>query len=47
MNYNEPDPLLSGKVLPTFKFELEKSVGKVIGKSVGKEATVCESINGG
>jgi oxalate decarboxylase len=40
MNDNEPDPLLAGKELPTFKFELEKSEGKVIGGSVGKEATV-------
>src|SRR5271166_4467318 len=37
---NVPDPLLSGKELPTFKFELEKSQGKVIGASYGKEATV-------
>jgi oxalate decarboxylase len=37
---NEPDPLLSGKELPNFKFELEKSAGKVIGNSVGREATV-------
>jgi oxalate decarboxylase len=37
---NVPDPLLSGKDLPTFKFALEKSAGKVIGKSFGKEATV-------
>ncbi len=37
---NVPDPLLSGKELPTFKFALEKSKGKVIGNSVGKEATV-------
>jgi oxalate decarboxylase len=37
---NVPDPLLSGKELPTFKFELEKSEGKVIGGSFGKEATV-------
>jgi oxalate decarboxylase len=37
---NVPDPLLSGKELPTFKFALEKSEGKVIGKSSGKEATV-------
>ena len=42
MNNNEPDPLLSGKELPTFKFELEKSTGKVIGNSVGKEATVAQ-----
>jgi oxalate decarboxylase len=37
---NVPDPLLAGKELPTFKFALEKSAGKVIGKSYGKEATV-------
>jgi oxalate decarboxylase len=42
MNSNVPDPLLSGKELPTFKFELEKSTGKVIGNSVGKEATVAQ-----
>ncbi|REK09050.1 MAG: cupin domain-containing protein [Planctomycetota bacterium] len=37
---NVPDPLLSGQELPTFKFALEKSEGKVIGGSYGKEATV-------
>ncbi len=37
---NVPDPILAGNELPTFKFELEKSVGKVVGKSYGKEATV-------
>jgi len=37
---NVPDPLLAAKDLPTFKFALEKSKGKVIGKSFGKEATV-------
>ena len=37
---NVPDPLLAGEDLPTFKFALEKSEGKVIGKSSGKEATV-------
>src|SRR4029077_18270292 len=37
---NVPDPLLSGKELPTFKFELEKSTGTVMGNSFGKEATV-------
>src|SRR4249919_57809 len=37
---NVPDPLLSGKELPTFKFELEKSQGRVDGGSFGKEATV-------
>jgi oxalate decarboxylase len=37
---NVPDPLLSGTELPTFKFELEKSAGKVIGNSSGKESTV-------
>src|SRR5438270_9347252 len=37
---NVPDPVVSGKELPTFKFELEKSHGKVIGGSYGKEATI-------
>jgi oxalate decarboxylase len=37
---NVPDPALADKELPTFKFELEKSEGKVDGKSFGKEATV-------
>jgi len=37
---NVPDPLLSSKELPTFKFELEKSQGRVIAGSYGKEATV-------
>jgi oxalate decarboxylase len=37
---NVPDELLAGDELPTFKFELEKSHGKVIGGSSGKEATV-------
>jgi oxalate decarboxylase len=37
---NVPDPLLADKELPTFKFALEKSEGRVIGKSFGKEATV-------
>src|SRR5437899_6774555 len=37
---NVPDPALAEKELPTFKFALEKSQGKVIGKSFGKEATV-------
>jgi oxalate decarboxylase len=39
---NTPDPLLSGKELPTFKFALEKSRGKVVDGSFGKEATVEE-----
>ena len=39
---NVPDPLLSEKELPTFKFELEKSEGKTLGKSYGKEATVLQ-----
>jgi oxalate decarboxylase len=39
---NVPDPDTSGKELPTFKFALEKSEGKVIGKSFGKEATVIQ-----
>ena len=37
---NVPDPVTSGKELPTFKFELEKSEGRVLGGSYGKEATV-------
>jgi oxalate decarboxylase len=37
---NVPDPVAAGTELPTFKFELEKSKGKVIGGSFGKEATV-------
>jgi oxalate decarboxylase len=39
---NVPDPLLSQKELPTFKFALEKSKGKVIGKNTAKEASVDE-----
>jgi len=37
---NVPDPLLDGGELPTFKFALEKSKGKVIAGNYGKEATV-------
>ena len=37
---NVPEPVLSGKELPTFKFPLEKSKGKVFGGSSVKEATV-------
>jgi len=37
---NVPDPVTSGVELPTFKFELEKSAGRVMGASYGKEATV-------
>jgi oxalate decarboxylase len=37
---NVPDPLFSGKELPTFKFALEKSKGKVDGLNTAKEATV-------
>src|SRR5258708_37434252 len=39
---NVPDPLVSGKDLPTFKFALEKSPAKVIGKSTAREATVTQ-----
>src|SRR5579871_6873741 len=39
---NVPDPVVSGSELPTFKFALEKSQGKVIGNSYGKEATVTQ-----
>ena len=37
---NVPDPLLAGNELPTFKFALEKSKGRVVGRSSAKEATV-------
>jgi oxalate decarboxylase len=37
---NVPDPLLSGKELPTFKFALEKSKGRTSGKNTAKEASV-------
>lgn len=37
---NVPDPLLAGDALPTFKFSLEASQGRVDGGSFGKEATV-------
>ena len=37
---NTPDPLLSGATLPTFKFALEASTGRVDNGSFGKEATV-------
>jgi oxalate decarboxylase len=39
---NVPDPLLSGNELPTFKFALEESEGKVVDNSFGKEATVTQ-----
>jgi len=39
---NVPDPLLSQKELPTFKFALEKSTAKVVGKSTAREASVNE-----
>jgi oxalate decarboxylase len=39
---NVPDPLLSGKELPTFKFALEKSKGRVVGGSTAKQASVEE-----
>src|SRR5271154_4971969 len=37
---NVSDPLLSGKELPTFKFALEKSKAKVMGKNTAREASV-------
>jgi oxalate decarboxylase len=37
---NVPDPLLTHEELPTFKFALEKSEGRRVGKNVAKEATV-------
>ena len=39
---NVPDPLLSGKELPTFKFALEQSKAKVMDGGFGKEATVTQ-----
>ncbi len=39
---NVPDPVTSAKELPTFKFELEKSEGRAMGGSYGKEATVAQ-----
>lgn len=39
---NVPDPLLAADTLPTFKFELEKSQGRVDGGSFGKEVTVAQ-----
>src|SRR5438067_3745188 len=39
---NVPDPLLAGKELPTFKYALEKSKAKLIGKNMAREATVTE-----
>jgi oxalate decarboxylase len=39
---NVPDPLLSGKELPTFKFALEKSKGRALGKNTAKEASVVQ-----
>src|SRR5690348_15641409 len=39
---NVPDPLLGDKELPSFKYALEKSEGKVVGNSSGKEATVLQ-----
>ena len=39
---NIPDPVASGKELPTFKFALEKSQGRVMDGSYGKEATVSQ-----
>jgi len=37
---NVPDPLLAEPTLPAFTFALEKSKGRVLGGSYGKEATV-------
>ena len=37
---NQPDPVLQGDELPTFRFALEKSEGRTLGGSYGKEATV-------
>src|SRR5438067_12744463 len=37
---NVPDPLLAGRELPTFKFELERSTGREDHGNIAKEATV-------
>src|SRR5437762_12203512 len=37
---NVPDPLLAGRELPTFKFELERSTGRESHGNIAKEATV-------
>src|SRR3954451_10363443 len=37
---NVPDPAVSGKELPSFKYALEKGKAKVVGKSSAREATV-------
>jgi oxalate decarboxylase len=37
---NQPDPLLDGEELPTFRFALEKSEAKVQGGNSAREATV-------
>jgi oxalate decarboxylase len=37
---NVPDPLLAGDELPSFKFALEKSEGRIIDGSEAREATV-------
>lgn len=39
---NVPDPLTSGKELPTFKFNIEGQVGKEDNGSYGKEATATQ-----
>lgn len=39
---NMPDPLTSGKELPTFKFNIEGQVGKEDNGSYGKEATAAQ-----
>lgn len=39
---NVPDPLFSQEELPDFKYELEKSKAKVMGKSSAREVTVAE-----
>ena len=39
---NVPDPLTSGKELPTFKFHIEGQVGKEDNGSYGKEATTTQ-----
>src|SRR5947209_17233891 len=39
---NVPDPVLANETLPTFKFALERSEGRVVGRSIAKEASVTQ-----
>ena len=43
---NVPAPSLAGKELPAFKFELEKSKGKVLGNSIYESIDLSSGIAG-